>query len=239
MNELDIAKVAERFEKESSADKVSTSVDLIRWGCDTFKDKLAIACSLGAEDMVIMDMSVKVYPNVVFLFLDTDFHFKDTLELLEEVKKIYKPNIKIVKPEITKEEQAKRYGENLFFIDPNLCCQMRKVIPIRGALSGYSAWITGIRRDQAPTRANTPFVERDKNFEKVKINPLVKWTWNEVWDYIKKNNVPYNRLHDMGYPSIGCAPCTQPVKPGEDLRAGRWKGTEKTECGLHPADAKN
>ena len=214
----------------------STAEEIIRWACERFGDKLAIGCSLGAEDMVIMDIAVKVKPDIPFLFLDTDFHFKDTLDLLEEARKRYNANIRVVKTDLTPEEQAKKYGPQLFFTDPSLCCTLRKVMPMKEALSPFSAWITGIRREQSPTRANARVVEEDRVFGLIKINPLVRWTWNEVWDYIKEHNVPYNRLHDMGYPSIGCAPCTQPVRPGEDFRAGRWAGTQKTECGLHSPD---
>lgn len=222
-------------EVEEMAQKLENSVpqEIIKWACQTFGDKLAVGCSLGAEDMVIMDIAVKIKPNIPFLFIDTDFHFTDTIELLEKAKAKYKANIIILKSEYTPEEQEKKYGPQLFFTDPNLCCTLRKVMPIRGALSNYDAWITGIRREQAPTRRNAKVVEIDKVFGLIKINPLVRWTTQDVWDYIKKNSVPYNRLHDLGYPSIGCAPCTQPVRPGQDLRAGRWAGTGKTECGLH------
>ncbi len=225
----EINRWAEKLENESSE-------NIIRWACEKFGNKLAIACSLGAEDMVIMDIAVKIKPDVHFLFLDTEFHFQDTLDLLNKAKQKYKANIISVKSEYTPQEQAQKFGPQLFFTDPNLCCTLRKVVPLRGALSNYVAWITGIRREQAPTRRNAKVVEEDKVFGLVKINPLVRWTWSDVWDYIKKNSVPYNRLHDMGYPSIGCAPCTQPVRPGQDLRAGRWTGTEKTECGLHSPD---
>ena len=223
---------AEKLENESAE-------NIIKWACESFGDKLAIGCSLGAEDMVIMDMAVKIKKDIPFLFLDTDFHFADTLLLLEKARQKYNANIVVVKSEYTPEEQEKKFGPQLFFKDPNLCCTLRKVLPMKNALSNYHAWITGIRREQSETRRNAKVVEKDKVFGLIKINPLVRWTYREVWDYIKKNNVPYNRLHDMGYPSIGCAPCTQPVRPGQDFRAGRWSGTGKTECGLHsPEDVK-
>jgi phosphoadenosine phosphosulfate reductase len=220
---------AEKLEEKSAE-------EIIRWAVEKFGNKLAIGCSLGAEDMVIMDIAVKIKPDIPFLFIDTDFHFKDTLDTLERAKQRYNANIITVKSEYTPEEQAKKFGPQLFFTDPNLCCTLRKVLPIKSALSNYHAWITGIRREQAPTRRNAKVVEKDKVFGLIKINPLVRWTFDEVWNYIRKNNVPYNRLHDLGYPSIGCAPCTQPVRPGQDLRAGRWAGTGKTECGLHSPD---
>jgi phosphoadenosine phosphosulfate reductase len=223
---------AEKLENESAE-------NIIKWACEAFGDKLAIGCSLGAEDMVIMDMAVKIKKDIPFLFLDTDFHFSDTLLLLEKARQKYNANIVVIKSEYTPEEQEKKFGPQLFFKDPNLCCTLRKVLPMKNALSNYHAWITGIRREQSETRRNAKVVEKDKVFGLIKINPLVRWTYQEVWDYIKRNNVPYNRLHDMGYPSIGCAPCTQPVRPGQDFRAGRWSGTGKTECGLHsPEDVK-
>ncbi len=232
LEDREIEHWAVEFE-EATADRI------IRWACERFGNKLAIGCSLGAEDMVIMDIAVRIKPDIPFLFLDTEFHFKDTIELLERARKKYNANIVVVKSEYTPEEQAKKFGPQLFFTDPNLCCTLRKVMPMKSALSGFDAWITGIRREQSPTRRNARVVEKDKVFGLIKINPLVRWSWEEVWQYIKMNGVPYNRLHDMGYPSIGCAPCTQPVRPGQDMRAGRWAGTGKAECGLHsPEDVK-
>ncbi|MBI5286258.1 MAG: phosphoadenylyl-sulfate reductase, partial [Deltaproteobacteria bacterium] len=133
----------------------------------------------------------------------------------------------------TLEGQARVHGDKLWATNPDLCCKIRKIEPLVEALKGLRCWITGIRREQAPTRANTQVVEWDNKFNLVKVSPLVRWTNKDVWDYIHRNDVPYNILHDKNYPSIGCEPCTKPVKPGEDPRAGRWAGQEKTECGLH------
>src|SRR5690606_7399221 len=131
------------------------------------------------------------------------------------------------------EEQAVQWGDALWQRDPDRCCALRKVEPLTRILSRYAAWITGIRRDQSPSRAHAGIVEWDSKFGLVKFNPLAKWSWDHVWEYIRKNDIPYNELHDRHYPSIGCTHCTVPVMPGEDLRSGRWKSSEKTECGLH------
>ena len=206
---------------------------VIDWAVETLGNRLAVGSSLGAEAMVIMDMVTRIKPDVPFIFLDTDFHFADTLGLLDEAKKRYNINLIVARPELTPAEQAAKHGEQLFFRDPGQCCEIRKLAPMRKALVPFDAWITGMRRDQNTFRTNLGPVVWDEKFNLIKINPLINWSWGDVWQYIKANDVPYNRLHDIGYPSIGCAPCTQPVKPGEDLRAGRWSGFDKTECGLH------
>jgi phosphoadenosine phosphosulfate reductase len=196
--------------------------------------RLALACSFGAEDMVLLDMLMKLDREAEVFYLDTDVLFPETYELIERAVARYGiPNLRQIRPELTLEEQAQQYGEALWARDPNLCCNLRKVQPLTKVLAGLDGWITGIRRDQAPTRANAQVFEVDHKFGLVKVNPLAFWTWDEVWDYIREHDVPYNVLHDQGYPSIGCLHCTRPVKPGEDLRAGRWSGFEKTECGLH------
>jgi phosphoadenosine phosphosulfate reductase len=138
-----------------------------------------------------------------------------------------------VKSLLTPEHQAAQHGEALWTRHPDQCCELRKVEPLTRVLKGFDAWITGIRRDQSPTRANAQLIEWDQKFQLVKVNPLAKWTWEDVWTYIRTHEVPYNELHDHHYPSIGCTHCTSPVMPGEDSRAGRWKNFTKTECGLH------
>ena len=226
MNTQQLAQVSEELEGKSAQDVIS-------WAVDTFAEKLAIGTSLGAEAMVIMDMVTRIQPDAPFIFLDTDFHFADTLGLLEEVKQRYNLNIIVARPELSPQQQAEQYGDQLFFHDPGQCCEIRKLGPMRRQLAPFEAWITGMRRDQNAFRTGLGHAIRDDKFDLIKVNPLIHWTWDDVWHYIDTNDVPYNRLHRMGYPSIGCAPCTQPVKPGEDLRAGRWSGFDKTECGLH------
>jgi phosphoadenosine phosphosulfate reductase len=210
-----------------------SALEVFQWAVDTFGDELAIGSSLGAEAMVVMDMITPLKPDVPFIFLDTDFHFQDTLDLLGKARFRYKANIVIAKTELSPAEQAAVHGPELYFKDPNRCCEIRKIEPMRRALKPYKAWITGRRRDQNDVRASGAAVEWDEKFGLIKVNPLIDWSWDDVWAHIDAHEVPYNRLHTMGYPSIGCAPCTQPVKAGDDLRAGRWAGSAKTECGLH------
>ena len=195
--------------------------------------KIAFACSFGAEDVVLVDMLQKISPKTDIFYLDTDFHFKETYETRDRIAARYGIGFIQVKSNLTPEEQAEQYGPELWRKDPNLCCNLRKVEPLTRILAKYDAWITGIRRDQAPTRANAKKVEYDTKFGLVKFNPLASWTSDDVWDYIRRHDVIYNPLHDRQYPSIGCEHCTRPVRPGEDPRAGRWSGFDKTECGLH------
>lgn len=206
--------------------------DLLAFAVDTFPS-IVLACSFGAEDVVLVSMLQQIRPGTDIFYLDTDFHFQETYETRDRLADQYGIQFIQVKPELTPEEQAKQYGDELWKRDPNLCCNLRKVAPLTKVLGKYDAWITGIRRDQAPTRANAKKVEYDTKFGLVKFNPLANWTSEDVWGYIRKHNVPYNPLHDRNYPSIGCEHCTRPVAPGEDPRAGRWSGTEKIECGLH------
>lgn len=210
----------------------ATPQEVIAWAVETFPN-ITFACSFGAEDVVIVDMLQKISPSTDVFYLDTDFHFKETYETRDAMAERYNLDFVRVSPEITPEEQAERYGEELWKSDPNACCNIRKVEPLTRILSQYDAWITGIRRDQAPTRANAKKIEYDVKFGLVKFNPLASWTSEDVWNYIRENDVLYNPLHDRNYPSIGCEHCTRPVMPGEDPRAGRWAGSEKTECGLH------
>ncbi|MCA1296228.1 phosphoadenylyl-sulfate reductase [Paenibacillus sp. alder61] len=210
----------------------ATPQEVIAWAVETFPN-ITFACSFGAEDVVIVDMLQKISPSTDVFYLDTDFHFKETYETRDAMAERYNLDFVRVSPEITPEEQAERYGDELWKSDPNACCNIRKVEPLTRILSQYDAWITGIRRDQAPTRANAKKIEYDVKFGLVKFNPLASWTSEDVWNYIRENDVLYNPLHDRNYPSIGCEHCTRQVMPGEDPRAGRWAGSEKTECGLH------
>ncbi|RJX36634.1 phosphoadenylyl-sulfate reductase [Paenibacillus pinisoli] len=211
----------------------ATPEDIIRFAVETFPN-ITFACSFGAEDVVLVDMLQKISPKTDIFYLDTDFHFKETYETRDRLAERY-PGIPFVevKPEITPEEQAAQFGDELWKSNANQCCDIRKVQPLTKILSQYEAWITGIRRDQAPTRANSKKIEYDVKFGLVKFNPIASWTSEDVWQYIRDNNVVYNPLHDNYYPSIGCEYCTRQVMPGEDPRAGRWSGQEKTECGLH------
>nr|WP_317853523.1 phosphoadenylyl-sulfate reductase [Neobacillus sp. Marseille-Q6967] len=209
-------------------------LDVLKWAYREYGDEIVYACSFGAEGIVLIDLISKVRKNAKIIFLDTGLHFPETYELIEKVKKRYPTlQIDLVKPKSSLEEQAKWYGEELWKVNPNLCCHMRKVVPLKEALADAKAWISGLRRDQSPARSKTQYINRDLKFHKIKICPIIHWKWEDIMNYIHLNQLPYNPLHDQGYPSIGCAPCTQPVSDSGDLRAGRWAGKTKTECGIH------
>lgn len=209
----------------------------LEWGLAEFGKSLAIASSFGAEDVVLIDQASRQASRLGQKFrvftLDTDFLFPETYALIERIEQRYGLQVERTHSEFSPAQQAARYGEALWASQPDQCCQLRKVEPLRKFLSGLEAWVTGVRRDQAPTRAHTRKLEWDAKFGLVKLNPIADWNWNQVWDYIRANDLPYNPLHDQNYPSIGCTYCTRPVQPGEDPRAGRWSGFNKTECGLH------
>lgn len=219
------AEAAQQFENESPE-------TIIAWAVQKFPN-LTFACSFGAEDVVLVDMLQKVSPKTDIFYLDTDFHFQETYDTRDRLAQKYNLQFVQVKPLLTPEKQAEEHGDELWKRDPNACCNIRKVEPLTRILGQYDAWITGIRRDQAPTRANAKKVEYDYKFGLMKFNPIASWTSEDVWKYIKNNNLIYNPLHDQNFPSIGCHYCTRQVMPGEDPRAGRWSGSDKTECGLH------
>lgn len=210
------------------------ALEVLQWAYGQFGDDLVYACSFGAEAMVLIDLINRVKPDARLIFLDTDVHFPETYALIEQVKEKY-PQLRIdlIKPALTLEEQAAQYGEALWARDPDTCCRIRKVEPLARTLTGTRAWLSGLRREQSPTRAKTEFVNLDHKFRSIKVCPLIHWTWKDVWNYIMRHRLPYNPLHDQGYPSIGCRHCTLPTGGREDSRAGRWAGFGKTECGLH------
>ena len=207
--------------------------EAVRWGFNQFHPGIAIASSFGAEDVVLIDLAARIRPDFRVFTLDTDFLFPETYTLIDQIEQHYGLQIERARSRHTPEEQAAAFGEALWSREPDKCCNLRKVEPLTQKLAGLSAWITGIRRDQSPTRAHARKLEWDSKFNLVKFNPLADWTWEQVWEYIHAHNVPYNPLHDRNYPSIGCTYCTRQVQAGEDMRAGRWSGFQKTECGLH------
>ncbi|GLB60048.1 phosphoadenylyl-sulfate reductase [Cytobacillus sp. NCCP-133] len=219
----------------SFEDKLKGASRVLEWAYKNYKDdKIVYASSFGAEAIVLIDLIQQIKPDAHIVFLDTGLHFPETYEVIEKMEaKFPKLRIERKEPALTLDQQAAEYGSALWKRDPNQCCHIRKVIPLREAISPKQAWITGLRREQSPTRANTEFINKDEKFQNVKICPLIHWTWDEVWSYIREKNLPYNTLHDHGYPSIGCFPCTQAVSENGDSRAGRWSGSGKTECGLH------
>ena len=232
-----------RFDQEE-IDKLNSEItsaeEALRWTSEKLHPKVAKASSFGAEDAVIMDMMYNINPDFRFFTLDTGRLPQDTYDAMDAARKKYNITIEVLFPDATEvEEMVRNNGVNLFYDsveNRKLCCEIRKVHPIGRMLGTLDGWITGLRRDQAGTRHNAKIFQLDSQHGGIlKINPIIDWTYQQVQDYIKKYNLPYNRLLDKGYPSIGCEPCTRPVKPGEDVRAGRWwwEQGEHKECGLH------
>jgi len=229
----DLAQLASKYED-------SPPQDVLSWLHERFGSRVAICTSFQADGMAILDMAWRINPNVRVFTVDTGRLPQETYQLLDQVREKYGIEIEVYFPDATQVESiVRRYGVNLFYRDPqlrNLCCQARKVLPLKRVLDTLDAWVTGLRRDQSTTRAAVRKIEADEDHGGlVKVNPLANWTEQQVWDYIHANNVPYHPFYDQGYTSIGCAPCTRPTAPGEDARAGRWwweVGGEK-ECGMH------
>jgi phosphoadenosine phosphosulfate reductase len=232
--ELQIKKIAEEMEHKSA-------MEVLKWAINAYAPKIALASSFGAEDVILIDMMVKINKEKAKIFtLDTGRLNQETYDVMDAIRKKYDIQIEVYFPEQREtEEMVKIKGMNLMYEsveNRKLCCEIRKVHPLNRALSKLDGWITGLRREQAITRANIYKLEIDSSHGNiVKINPLADWTNEMIWDYIHKNNVPYNKLHDSGYPSIGCEPCTRAVHRGEDPRAGRWwwENATQKECGLH------
>jgi len=209
---------------------------VLAWGFDQFSPDIAVASGFGAEGMVLIDLAARVRSDFRAFTLDTGFFFPETYELMDEVERRYGIQVERCRPALTPADQARVHGDALWTRDPDRCCGLRKVEPLKRKLSELTAWAAAIRRDQTAARADTPKIHWDAKFGLVKLNPLADWTSDQVWDYIRSNDVPYNPLHDRSYPSIGCTHCTRPVQIGDDPRAGRWAGFEKTECGLHTTE---
>ncbi|MEU6829010.1 phosphoadenylyl-sulfate reductase [Nocardia beijingensis] len=209
----------------------ASATELLQWTEDTFGGNYIVASNM--QDGVLVHLAAGVRPGVDVLFLDTGYHFAETIGTRDAVEAVYGVNVVNVRPEQTVAEQDQLLGKDLFAREPNECCRLRKVVPLRKSLAGYNAWVTGIRRVEAPTRANAPLISFDEAFGLVKINPIAPWSDDEMQDYIEKHGILVNPLVEEGYPSIGCAPCTRKPEPGSDPRSGRWAGLAKTECGLH------
>jgi phosphoadenosine phosphosulfate reductase len=221
------------IEASSLSLQASTPQEVLRWAVETFHPRLTMATAFGAEGCCLIHMLAEIEPAVRIFNLDTGYQFPETLELRERIKERYGVEVEFIKPELSVPEYEAEHGGPLYRIRPDQCCHDRKVLPLRRALAGYNAWLSAIRKDQTAERAAARVVQWDAKFKLVKVNPLLSWTKKDVWAFIVKHAIPYNPLHDRGYPSIGCWPCTQAIKEGEDERAGRWAGTLKKECGLH------
>jgi len=212
--------------------------NVLRWAIEAFSPDVALATGFGAEGCALIAMLSSIKPvragkSMRIFYLDTDLLFPETYALRDQLEARYGVQFERRATSLSVSDQAAEYGERLWEREPDLCCRLRKVEQLKEMLNGMRAWVTAIRRDQSPARADTGLVEWDERFGLVKINPLAAWSTRDVWNYIAKHDVPYNPLHDQGYPSIGCVPCTTPVQIGEVPRAGRWRGTVKSECGIH------
>ena len=206
---------------------------VLRWAADRFPGRVTFGTGFGVEGCALIDLIGRECLPIDLFTLDTGLLFPETYALWKQLEARYGLTIRAVRPAYTVPEQAEREGANLWQRNPDRCCLLRKVSPLERALAGFDAWISAIRRDQTRDRGTAAVVERDPRSDRVKLNPLAGWTGEDVWRHVREHAVPYNPLHDEGYLSIGCAPCTTPVLPGEDPRAGRWRGRGKTECGLH------
>jgi phosphoadenosine phosphosulfate reductase len=206
---------------------------LLRWALEEYGSEVALATGFGVEGCVLVHMLASLDRNARIFYLDTDLLFPETYKLRDQLTARYGVRFERRSTDLSLPAQTVRFGERVWERQPDECCRLRKVEPLIEMLAGLRAWITAIRRDQSPSRAQTEVIERDRKFGLTKINPLAHWSSRDVWNYVLKHDVPYNPLHDSGFPSIGCTPCTTLVQIGETPRMGRWRGSEKTECGLH------
>ncbi|WP_214368980.1 phosphoadenylyl-sulfate reductase [Pseudonocardia sp. H11422] len=225
----DLRAVAERGASELGPD--ATAEQLLAWTAEVFGDRFIVASNM--QDAVLVDLAAKAKPGVDILFLETGYHFAETIGTRDAVGAVHDVRIVNALPDLTVAEQDAAEGKDLFAREPDRCCHLRKVVPLQRTLAGYDAWVTGVRRVEAPTRANTPLIQFDSKHGLVKVNPLAAWSDEDMDAYIDEHNVLVNPLVPAGYPSIGCAPCTVKPAPGADPRSGRWAGRAKTECGLH------
>jgi phosphoadenosine phosphosulfate reductase len=209
----------------------ATAEQVLAWTAATFGDRFIVASNM--QDAVLIDLAVRARPGVDVLFLETGYHFPETIGTRDAVAAVYDVRIVDALPDHTVAEQDSLLGKDLFARDPNRCCALRKVVPLQRTLAGYDAWVTGVRRVEAPTRAGTPLITWDEKFGLVKVNPIAAWTDEDMDAYIAAHGILVNPLVAEGYPSIGCRPCTAKPLPGADKRSGRWAGTGKIECGLH------
>jgi len=221
---LNLTQLNQEFESK-------TPQEIIAWAIREFSNDIAVSSSFGTTSAVLLHIATQVKPDIRVLFLETGFHFPETLQFKNGLVKRLGLNVVELRSVMPREEFKKTYG-NLYERDTDKCCYLNKVEPLKIALSGMKAWITSVRRGQTENRKNVQFVEEYED-GLYKINPLATWTSKQMWDYLKAHNLPYHPLFEQGYTSIGCAPCTRSVQAGEDERAGRWSGSQKTECGIH------
>jgi phosphoadenosine phosphosulfate reductase len=220
----------ERFENTAPEDVVGWAVE------DAGLERIAVASAFQAEGTCVIHMATRIRPDIPVLFLETGFHFRETLSFKDDLAKLLRLNVVELRGDHTPESQALEFGERLYEREPNRCCEINKVIPFTRALHEMDLWMTGLRRDSSPSRASTPIVEQyelEPGKTLVKVNPVANWTRQDTWRYLKDNDLPHHPLYDVGYAQIGCAPCTRLAFPGEDERESRWDGSQKVECGIH------
>ncbi|HEY71879.1 MAG TPA: phosphoadenylyl-sulfate reductase [Thermoflexia bacterium] len=222
---LDISHFNDRLDRWSPG-------DILAWAWETFKPKAIASSSFQTQSVPLLHIIAQVCPEMPVIFIDTGFHFLETLAFRDELQARYGLNIVVVRPAVRKSQLLERYGGGLYRRDPDLCCYINKVEPMQRMLVGMSAWVSGVRRDQTTHRSSLRVLELQPT-GLLKIHPMLNWTKQEVWEYIERHRLPYHPLYPAGYLSVGCAPCTRPISTSEEERAGRWAGTEKTECGLH------
>jgi phosphoadenosine phosphosulfate reductase len=211
---------------------------VLRWAVDRYGSRLTMATAFGPEGCILLHLLSEIDRTVRVFNLDTGYQFPETLALRDRVAERYGIEVELVRPDLSVPEYEAAHGGPLYPTEPDRCCHDRKMVPLRKAVVGYDAWVSAIRAEQSTHRAKAAVLGWDAKFNLVKVNPLLRWTKRDVWAFIVANDVPYNPLHDHGYPSIGCWPCTRAVAAGEtDERAGRWAGQAKTECGLHSMDS--
>lgn len=230
------AELQEEIKRESERLETATPQEILRWAVDRFAPRFTMATAFGPEGMCILHMLAEIAPETPIFNLDTGYQFQETLELRERVRERYGIEVELKRPALTVEQYEAVNGGPVYKTDPDRCCFERKIRVLHESVVGMHAWASAIRRDQSSDRAKAAIVGWDKKFQLVKVSPLANWTKKDVWKMIVDEQVPYNPLHDQGYPSIGCWPCTRAVLFGEDERAGRWSGVAKTECGLHTQD---
>ncbi len=226
----------EQWARESAQLETATPQEILQWAVRRYAPRFTMATAFGPEGMTLIHMLAEIAPDTPIFNLDTGYQFPETLELRERVKQRYGMEVEMKQPELTVEQYEAQNGGPVYKTDPHRCCMDRKIRILYESVVGMEAWASAIRRNQSADRARAPIVGWDKKFQLVKVSPLANWTKKDVWDMILKYDIPYNPLHDQGYPSVGCWPCTRSVLLGEDERAGRWSGFCKTECGLHSLD---
>lgn len=226
MQHQQIEALAEQFEDLSP-------YDILSWASDAFGERLAIVTSFQITGIAALHMLQRIAPRTPALTLDTGLLFPETQDLINDLEARFQLDLRRIKPRQTPRQQARDYGDRLWERNPDRCCHIRKTIPLRAALTGFEAWVTGLRRDQSAGRAATPVISRDSRSARVKIAPFANWSEDQVWAYIREHDLPFNRLHQAGYPSIGCWPCTKASYTNGDGRSGRWANRSKTECGIH------